>query len=261
VTDNAPAVMPILAVIPCRGGSKGLPGKNIRPLGGMPLVAHSIRMAESCPAISRTVVSTDDERIADVARQYGGDVPFMRPAQLAQDDTPMWPVLKHALQAVEDTEGRRYGSVLLLDPTSPGRLPEDVVKAAEMLEEDANAVGVIGVSEPHFNPRWVCVEAGAGGYMQQSFSSSTTYLRRQDVPPVYRINGCLYLWRRDYVAESPDIGFYKSPHRFLVLPEERAVHIDELHDFRTAELLLREGLIEFPWCAEVEKPSEPVEKR
>lgn len=244
--DSA-GVLPILAIIPARGGSKGLPGKNIRPLGGLPLIAHSIRLAKMCPEISRTIVTTDSEEIAAVAREYGADVPFLRPAELAQDETPMWPVLRHALSAVEAAEGRRYGGVLLLDPTSPGRVPADVAQAVAALQADANAMGVIAVSEPHFNPRWVCVETATDGYMRQSFPDTKVYTRRQDVPPTYRINGCLYLWRRNHLADSAEMRLYELPHRMVVIPEERAVHIDELHDFRIAEILVREKLIRFPW--------------
>lgn len=240
-------VPPMLAIIPARGGSKGLPGKNVRRLGGLPLIAHSIRMAAGCKLIARTVLSTDSEEIAAVGREHGADVPFLRPAELAEDDTPMWPVLQHALKVVEAADGVRYGSVLLLDPTSPGRACEDVKRAVAMLEEDASAVGVIAVSQPHFNPRWVCVEGDEHGYMRKAFSDTQSYSRRQDVPPVYRINGCLYLWRRDYLAESATMQLHEARHHMLVMPEERAVHIDELHDFQMAEILLREGMIQFPW--------------
>jgi len=247
VGEVAGDVLPILAIIPGRGGSKGLPGKNIRPLAGLPLIAHSIRLAKMCPEIARTIVTTDSEEIAAVAREYGADVPFLRPAVLAQDETPMWPVLQHALNAVEMAQEKRYGGVLLLDPTSPGRLPADVAQAVAALEKDANAIGVIGVSTPNFNPRWLCVEAAADGYMRQSFAGAKVYTRRQDVPPTYRINGCLYLWRRDHVANSKEMRLYDLPHRMVVIPEERAVNIDTLHDFRIAEMLVREKLIRFPW--------------
>src|SRR2546428_122399 len=96
----------LLAVIPARGGSKGLSGKNIRPFAGLPLIAHSILFAKMCREITRLIVSTDDETIAAVAREYGADVPFMRPANLAQDDTPLWPVLRHALSAAEQLDAK-----------------------------------------------------------------------------------------------------------------------------------------------------------
>src|SRR4051794_37978762 len=130
---------PCLAVIPARGGSRGLPGKNIRSLAGLPLLVHSLRCAALAPEIARTVVSTDSAKIAEVARAHGGDVPFLRPAALATDEAPMMPVLAHAVAAVEAEEGRAYGSVLLLDPTSPTRLPEDVTRAVALLEADPAA--------------------------------------------------------------------------------------------------------------------------
>lgn len=237
----------ILAIIPARGGSKGLPGKNIRPLMGLPLIAHSIRCAEMCPEISRCIISTDSDQIAKVARTFGGDVPFLRPPELAQDDTPMIPVLQQAIREVERLESRRYESLLLLDPTSPGRLPSDVTQAVAMLEEDPKCVGVVGVSEPHFNPRWSCVEE-RDGYAALAFAGSSEYTRRQDVPPVFRINATLYLWRRDYLIDAPVAPFASgAPHRLLIVPEDRAIHIDTLADFHLAELLIRGGIVKLPW--------------
>jgi N-acylneuraminate cytidylyltransferase len=243
--EDGVSLSPVLAVIPARGGSKGLPGKNIRGFMGLPLIAHTIRFAAMVPQIARCIVSTDSQEIADVARQHGAEVPFLRPAELAQDDSPMWPVLQHALREMEQRDRRRYESVLLLDPTSPGRLPEDVAQALRMLEEDAKAVGVVAVSEPHFNPRWVCVEE-RNGYLAHAFESRS-YTRRQEVPTVYRVNALLYLWRRQHVAESPEPQWDEAPHRMMVVPEERAVHIDELHDFELGEILVKQGLVRFPW--------------
>jgi N-acylneuraminate cytidylyltransferase len=244
--ENVVSLHPLLAVIPARGGSKGLAGKNIRMFAGLPLIAHSIHLARLCPEIDRCIVSTDSEQIAAVAREHGGEVPFIRPAKLAQDTTPTWPVLQHALREMEAREGRRFETLLLLDPTSPGRLPEDVTCALEMLEHDPQAVGVIAVSEPHFNPRWTCVEQ-RDGYMAQSFPSGQTYVRRQDVPRTYRINSLLYLWRRDHVLTEPEHGMYTKPHLMFPVPDSRAIHIDEIHDFHIAELMVREGFVTLPW--------------
>ena len=240
------SLRPLLAVIPARGGSKGLPGKNLRLLAGLPLIAHSIRLAERCPEIDQCIVSTDSEEIAAVARAYGGMVPFLRPATLAQDDTPMWVVLQHALREMERLANKRFASLLLLQPTAPCRLPGDVSHAMEMLDADAAAVGVVGVSEPTFNPRWVCVEESAG-YMRPLVPESANYARRQDVPPVYRINGLLYLWRRDHVAHSSAPRYFEERYRILVLPEIRAGDVDTAQDLAMMELLLREGLIQLPW--------------
>ena len=237
------SVHPILAVIPARGGSKGLPGKNVRPLGGLPLIAHSLRLAGMCKDIARTLVSTDDAQIAEVARAHGGDVPFMRPPELAQDDTPMMPVLQHALREAERLDHRRYGSVLLLDPTSPGRLPDDVARAIALLDGDPGCQGVIACSKPTFNPFWVgVVEQGA--YLTPAFPG-TGYTRRQDVPAFLRINGALYLWRRDFVERGA--SWRDEPQRALEIPEARAFSIDDLHEFQVAEQLIAAGLIELPW--------------
>jgi len=240
-------VHPVLAVIPARGGSRGLPGKNIALLAGLPLIAHSIRLSKLCPEIARCVVSTDSEQIAAIARNHGGDVPFLRPARLARDDTPMWPVLKHALTEMELRDHVRYGSVLLLSPASPGRLPEDVTNAVRLLEQDTQTVGVVAASKPSFNPRWVCIDVATTRYIQQSFPDDHNYVRRQDVPPVYRINGALYLWRRDHVASAETPQYFEIPHRMLEIPEERAIDIDGLNDMRLAELMLREGFVKLPW--------------
>jgi len=240
------SLRPLLAVIPARGGSKGLPGKNIRPLAGLPLIAHSIRLAERCPEIDQCIVSTDSEEIAAVARAYGGKVPFLRPATLAQDDTPMWIVLQHALREMERRNNQRFEFLLLLQPTAPCRLPEDLTHAMEMLDADSAAVGVVGVSEPNFNPRWVCVEE-SDGHMKRLVPESTNYTRRQDVPPAYRINGLLYLWRRDHVLNASTPQYYEKAHCMLIVPEIRAGDIDTAQDLAMMELLLREGLIQLPW--------------
>ena len=241
------SIRPVLAVIPGRGGSRGLPNKNIVSLAGLPLIAHSILFSKHCVEIAKCVISTDSEQIAAVARNYGGDVPFLRPAALAQDDTPMWPVLRHALAETESRDGMRYGSVLLLSPTSPGRLPEDLTNAVQLLEADGHAVGVVAASKPSFNPRWVCIDVASDGYMRQSFPDGQNYVRRQDVPTVYRINGALYLWRRDHVATAETPLYFDTPHRMLEIPECRAIDIDSPNDLLLAELMLREGFVRFPW--------------
>jgi N-acylneuraminate cytidylyltransferase len=233
-------------VIPARGGSKGLPGKAVKLFVGLPLIAHSIKLAEMSPLIDECIISTDSNEIADVARAHGGNVPFMRPPELALDDSPMWPTLRHALLKMEEIENRRFQSLLLLDPTSPGRTPEDIAAAIALLDADPQANGVVAVSEPHFNPRWVCVEE-RDGYMTPSFDSKA-YTRRQDVPVTYRINALLYLWRRDFLINhvvAP--AMEQARYRMLILPEDRAIHIDELRDFKAAEYAVRSGDVRLPW--------------
>lgn len=239
------AIRPMLAVIPARGGSKGLPGKNIRPLAGLPLVAHSVRCAAMCPAVDRCVVSTDSEEIAAVARAHGGLTPFLRPAELATDTAPMLGVLQHALRSMEEQDHRRYESLLLLDPTSPGRLPSDVALAVSLLESDSAADGVVGVSRPEFNPFWHCV-VEKDGYMSALIEGADKYSRRQDVPDVFRINATLYLWRRDFLL-SVQGSWMNGRLRLLEVPEARAIHIDDADEFARADLMVRNGLVRFPW--------------
>ena len=236
----------LLAVIPARGGSKGLPGKNLRPFGGLPLIAHTILFARMCPEIDRCIVSTDAPEIAEVARQFGAEVPFMRPPELAHDDTPLWPVVRHAVDVLERRDGMRFDAVLLLDPTSPARDVEDLTGALRRLRESPEADGVIGVSQPVFNPIWHCV-VERDGWMADLIEAGRHFDRRQDVPAVYRINGSLYLWRAAFVRTQE--ASWRRAGRYLIyeIPERRAMSIDTELEFDQAELLVKHGLITFPW--------------
>jgi CMP-N-acetylneuraminic acid synthetase len=233
-----------LAIVPARGGSKGLPGKNVRPLAGLPLIAHSLALAALCPEIARTVVSTDSDEIAAVAEAAGAEVPFRRPGELARDDTPMLPVLRHALEQL-DPDADRYEYVLLLDPTSPARLPEDVAQAHALLGSGADVDGVVSVSEPSFNPVWHAV-VERDGLVEQLFPEGRGYGRRQDVPRVLRINAALYLWRADFLRNE-DETWMNGRHLALEIPEARAFHIDSDFDFRLCELAIESGLVRLPW--------------
>lgn len=239
----------VLAVVPARGGSKGLPGKNTRPLAGLPLIVHSIRAAGLTPSVTRCVVSTDDEEIARVAREHGGDVPWLRPAELATDDAPMAPVLRHALEAVEAEEGERYDVVVLLDPTSPTRVPAEIESAVDLLAAEADLDGVISVSEPSFNPLWVGVRPSGADerVLERFFPEGTGVVRRQDVPRYLRINGNFYVWTADFVRRLRDSWFDEGRHGMVEIPEERAFAIDHLYEFLRVEALVGQGVLTMPW--------------
>ena len=239
----------ILAVIPARGGSKGLPGKNTRRLFGLPLIVHSIRAAELTPSITRCVVSTDSEQIAVVARSFGGEAPFLRPPELAGDDAPMAPVVRHALEWCEADEGVRYDAVLLLDPTSPARVPEQLADAARHLEAHPELDGVISVSEPTFNPVWVGVRptGSPDGALQRFFGAGTGVTRRQDADRFLRINGNFYLWRSDFVRGLESSWFDEGTHAGVEIPESQAFSIDDEYEFRLIEALIVAGIIRLPW--------------
>jgi len=236
----------LLAIIPARGSSKGLPGKNIRPFAGLPLIAHSILFAKLCPEIDHLIVSTDSPDIATIAREFGAEVPFVRPPELAKDDAPLWPVLRHALETVEQQERKRYEMLLLLDPTSPARLPADITKALGRLCEVSTADGIIGVSRPEFNPIWHCV-VERDGWMTDLMEEGNRFERRQEVPTVYRINGSLYLWRAEFVRKQTQGWRRDGRHLLYEIPELRAMSIDDLSEFQRAEMLVTQGLLEFPW--------------
>ncbi|MBI3456370.1 MAG: acylneuraminate cytidylyltransferase family protein [Candidatus Rokubacteria bacterium] len=241
--------MRLLAVIPARGGSKGLPGKNIRPFAGLPLIAHSMLFAKLCPEITRCVVSTDSPQIAEVARRFGADVPFLRPVELARDESSVWPALRHALAQVEAEEGAAYDALLLLDPTSPAREPADVAGALRRLQAEPEAQGVIGISEPDFTPLSHYV-IERDGWMAPLIEGGDRYERRQEEPTVYRINGSIYIWRAAFVRRHE--GSWRAERRYLLyeIPESRAMSIDTAEQFERAEWLVTSGRIRFPWLAE-----------
>jgi CMP-N,N'-diacetyllegionaminic acid synthase len=239
----------VLAVVPARGGSKGLPGKNLRPLAGLPLLVHSLRAAELVPSVTRCIVSTDSPDIAEVARAAGGDVPFQRPAELAADETPMAPVLRHALELVEEQEGAAYDFVLLLDPTSPARRPERVEAAIALLASRPEWDGVVSVSAPHFHPVWVGVRGAAEDpdRMERYFEAGTGVTRRQQLDRYLRVNGNFYVWRGDFVRRLRESWMDEGVHGMVEIPETDAFAIDHLEEFRTLEALVSQGALTLPW--------------
>ncbi|MBQ26680.1 MAG: acylneuraminate cytidylyltransferase [Nitrospiraceae bacterium] len=245
----------LLAIIPARGGSKGLPGKNIRPFIGLPLIAHSILLAQACAEVERIVVSTDAPEIADVARKFGAEVPFMRPAELAQDETPLWPVLRHTLEEIESRDGRQFEFVLLLDPTTPCRLPIDVVQAFHRLRAKSSADGIIGISEPDFSPIWHSV-IERDGWMTDLISEGSNYHRRQDVPVVYRVNGTLYIWRTEFMRREKFEWRKRGKHLMYEVADFSAISVDTREEFERAELFVKAGMVRLPWLSEHEIPGQ-----
>jgi CMP-N,N'-diacetyllegionaminic acid synthase len=235
----------VLAVIPARGGSKGLPGKNLRALAGLPLIAHSIRCAKATPEIAHVVVSTDSQAIAEVARAHGVEVPFMRPPELATDETGLDLVLRHAHAEMERACGQRFAVQVLLQPTGPFRLPEDIRAGLALLANDPALDGVVACSEPSFNPFYVGV-VERDHLLRPAFTPERAIQRRQDAPRFLRVNGTLYLWRRRWLARRAT-HWLDQPHRALVIPDLRGVDIDSAEDFELAEWLLATGRVRLPW--------------
>lgn len=228
--------MNILGLIPARGGSKGVPRKNIRLLAGKPLLQYTAEAAAAAGRLTRVILSTDDEEIAEVGRACGVEVPFLRPAELAQDTTPTLPVAQHALRFLE-AQGSRFDAVCLLQPTNPLRRPDDIDRAIELLESSPadSVVTVLAVPAEH-NPYWVYFR-NEDGSLRPSLGQMAPITRRQDLPPAYHREGSVYVTRRDVVML--DDSLYGARIVGLEIEARRSVNIDGPEDWARAEALLR----------------------
>jgi len=185
-------------LIPARGGSKGVPRKNLRLLGGKPLLEYTAAAALTAERLARVIVSTDDPEVAEVARRCGVDVPFMRPAALAADDAPSLGVVQHALQWLE-AHGERYDAVCLLQPTSPFRESDEIDGCIALLEDaGADAAMTVRRVPDEYNPHWTYV-CDDRGYLRLSTGEATPIPRRQDLPVAYHRDGSVLVTRRDIV--------------------------------------------------------------
>lgn len=227
--------MKIVALICARGGSQGLPGKNIRPLAGRPLIAWAIVHAKSVQRISRVIVSTDSEEIAAVARGAGADVPFLRPAELAQDNSPEWLVWRHALNYLKETDGAYPDALIVIPATAPLRAVEDLERCLDEYEKGEADV-VITVSDAHRSPYFNMVKVQTDGTVGIVIPLDGVIFRRQDVPIVYDVTTVGYVARPEFVMTRN--GIFEGRVRHVHVPIERALDIDTPLDFRIAECLI-----------------------
>ena len=235
-------LMDSVAFIFARGGSKGLPGKNIRPLQGRPLITWSISHALSVPRIRRLIVSTDDLDIARVALEAGAEVPFIRPAELARDDSPEWLAWRHALYWLTEDEGRLPDAMISVPTTAPLREPEDIEKCLDAFE-GGHADVVVTVTSAHRNPWFNMVtidENGAAALV--NLPKLSTINRRQETPLVYDMTTVAYVARPQFVLSQS--GIFAGRVKAVRVPPERSIDIDTLLDFRMAEFLLDQGVQE-----------------
>ena len=228
----------ILGVIPARGGSKVIPGKNLAAVAGRPLLAWTADAARASRTLTRTVLSTDDEAIAGAGRSMGLDVPFLRPAELARDDTPILPVLRHLLDALALAEGYRADSIVLLQPTSPLRRAEHIDAAVDLLLATGADSVVSVVPVPHqFSP--VSVLRDVGGRLVP-YLDGPTVMRRQDKPVLYARNGPAVLAVRRHTIERGSL--YGGDSRPLVMSPDDSIDIDSPSDLELADWLLRKRM-------------------
>lgn len=225
----------VVACIFARGGSKGLPGKNILSLAGKPLIAWSIEHARAVPRIGRVIVSTDSEEIADVARSHGADVPFMRPAELARDDSPEWLAWQHLLKFLRQDEGVLPQAMVSLPTTSPLRVAEDVERCLDVFERDRSDM-VITITEARRSPYFNMVTVDHAGVASLVIPPPKEIARRQDAPLVYDITTVVYVARPEFVLGSQ--GLFEGRVSAVHVPPERALDIDTPLDFRMAECMM-----------------------
>ena len=226
----------ILSLVVARGGSKSIPRKNLAPLAGKPLIVWTLEAALGSVRAGRVVVSTDDREIAHIASSHGAETPFIRPAELAQDETPTMPVVLHALEWLEANEGFTPERVLLLQPTSPLRTCDDIDGAIELaLTHDAESV--VSVS-PATHP-YLMKRITGEGVLQDAVPHDVVE-RRQDLETVHALNGAIYLTRRSHLLRNH--SFYADKTYAYVMPRERSIDVDEPWDMHLCELILKERL-------------------
>lgn len=227
--------MKAIAFIFARGGSKGLPWKNIRRLGGKPLIAWSIEHSQAVKRIQRVIVSTDSEEIAKVACDYGAEVPFIRPADLARDDSPEWMAWRHALNYLLEKEGELPEVMLSVPTTAPLRSPLDIENCLDEYEK-GNADMVITVTDAHRSPYFNMVKSNVDGTVGLVIPTQSAIARRQDAPIVYDMATVAYVIRPEFVLTHN--SHFQGRVRAVHVPHERAIDIDTLLDFQMAEFFL-----------------------
>lgn len=223
--------MRVLGVVPARAGSKGVPGKNTRLLGGRPLLAYTADAALVAARLDRVVLTTDDEAIAEVGSRSGLDVPFLRPPELAADDTPMIAVLQHAVESLPEA----YDAVCLLQPTTPFRPVGLIDRCIDLLDESgADAVVTMLRVPAEHNPHWVYLREPDGA-LRLSTGARSPVARRQDLPPAFHRDGSVYVMRAEGIVAGDPYGTHLEA---VVLDPAASVNIDDLDDWARAEALL-----------------------
>jgi len=231
----------VLGLVIARGGSKGLPGKNLKYLGGMPLVAHAISAGVHSRYIDDVIISTEDKTIAETAETYGCEVPFIRPVELASDSAKSIDVVIHALSELKKS-GREYDIFVLLQPTTPFRKSDDIDSCLEMMIEK-NADSVVSVTVAEHHPMWMNTLPDDLS-MKDFIRPEAENKNRQDLPVHYRINGGIYAVKPDMVLETGRL--YSDRSYAYIMSSISSIDIDSELDFETAELILKK----FPSIAE-----------
>lgn len=238
--------MRVLFIVTARGGSKGVPQKNIKLIGGLPLVAYKIISAKKCSVENRIIVSTDDTEIAEVAKQYGAEVPFIRPEYLATDNASSMDVVEHAMNWIEENDDSTYDYVCLLEPSSPFATAQDFDNAFRIIQEK-DADTLLGMEEADVNSRFIHeLDENKGlSYFYEAIKSIQS-VRRQDQKMEYTMNGCMYIAKWDYFKKNK--LFHAMNSVPYIMPREKSIEIDTMIDYEFACFLVDKGYIDLnPW--------------
>ncbi|MEZ0232434.1 MAG: hypothetical protein ACAH12_06315 [Methylophilaceae bacterium] len=217
-----------------RGGSKGVPGKNIKLLAGKPLIAYAIEAGLACQSLETVIVSTDDPLIVDVARQFGAEVPFLRPAELGSDTASEWLAWQHAISTIQAERGE-FDLFVSLPTTSPFKSVTDIQACIDILENDPKTDIVITVREAERNPYFNMVKLDKAGYADVVIQPDISVSRRQDVPAVYDVTTVAYASRPEYIMRAKRL--FDGKVKTVLVPAERALDIDTPYDFMLAECI------------------------
>ncbi len=225
-----------LAIIPARSGSKGLKDKNIKLLNGKPLMAYTIEAAIQSKMFDEVMVSTDSEEYADIAKKYGAKVPFMRSSELSNDTASSWDVVRDVLNKYKEA-GKEFDTFALLQPTSPLRTAEDIVKGYKIINEK-NANAIVAVCEVEHSPLW-CNTLPDDLSMEKFIRPEILGLPRQSIPKYYRINGAIYIVKTEYFNKTKNI--YSEKSFAFIMKKENSVDIDDEFDYFIAGNLLKKN--------------------
>ncbi|MCT7958216.1 cytidylyltransferase domain-containing protein [Laspinema palackyanum] len=229
-----------ICTICARGGSKGVKNKNIRDLLGQPLIVYTLRQAQECQLFDIIAMSSDSQKILDIAQNYGVDILVNRPPELATDRSAKIPAIQHCVEEVERLSGQKFDVVVDLDATSPLRLPEDIQSAVSLLETEKISNVITGTPSrrsPYFN----LVELGRDSVVRLSKPLNQPIVRRQDSPKCFDMNASIYVWQRDVLFNATTV--FNPDTRLFLMPEERSIDIDSELDFEIVELLMRKKSI------------------
>ncbi|MFB5166830.1 acylneuraminate cytidylyltransferase family protein [Parageobacillus toebii] len=224
-----------LCTICARGGSKGVKNKNIRPLLGIPLIAHTIIQAQKSEMFDFIAVSSDDDEILKISKQYGVKLLIKRPSQLATDSAPKLPAIVHCVQECEKLTGKKFQTIVDLDATSPLRSIQDIVNAIQLFESTRDATNLITASPARRSPYFNLVELNENGYIELSKQLDKPIVRRQDAPKCFDMNASIYVWNRESLFKAKSVIDEKTI--LYEMPEERSIDIDSELDYEIVQFL------------------------